>query len=85
MLQEPNADSEWGIVVIKKTKEAIEKVAKARHNRKKHKDMCLRRIDWPDETTAFKGLEQDEEFEKKRLLPGTQGYKETWVIKFGQP
>ena len=86
MLQEPIADSEWGIVVIEKTKkEAIEKAAKARHERKKDKDMRLRRIDWLGETTAFKGLERDEEFEKKRLLPGTQGYKETWVIKFGKP
>ena len=79
-------DSEWGIVVIEKSKkETIEKAAKARHEKKKDKHMGLKRIDWLGETTAFKGLERDEEFEKKRLLPGSQGCKETWVIKFGKP
>ncbi|KAF8550608.1 hypothetical protein OG21DRAFT_1419431, partial [Imleria badia] len=84
MLQEPIVDSEWGIVVNDKSKrETIEKAAKARHE--KEKDVRLKRIDWLGETTAFKGLERDEEFEKKRLLPGSQGCKETWVIKFGKP
>ena len=86
MLQEPIADSEWGIVVHDKPKkETIEKAAKARHGKDKDKDLRLKRIDWLGETTAFKGLEQDEEFEKKRLLPGMQACKETWVIKFGKP
>jgi len=84
MLQEPIADSEWGIAVNDKSKkDTIEKAAKARHE--KDKDVRLKRIDWLGETTAFKGLERDEEFEKKRLLPGTQARKETWVIKFGKP
>ena len=86
MLQEPIADSEWGIVVIEKTKkETIEKAAKARGEKDKGKEVRFKRIDWLGEMTAFKGLEKDEEFEKKRLLPGTQGCKETWVIKFGKP
>ncbi|KAI9571776.1 hypothetical protein HD554DRAFT_2016645 [Boletus coccyginus] len=84
MLQEPIVDSEWGIVVNDKSKkETIEKAAKARQD--KDKDARLKRIDWLGETTAFKGLERDEEFEKKRSLPGTQARKETWVIKFGKP
>ncbi|KAF8134285.1 hypothetical protein EV363DRAFT_1582409 [Boletus edulis] len=90
MLQEPIADSEWGIVVTEKTKkETIEKAAKARQERDRDRDRDrdnrLKRIDWLGETTAFKGLERDEEFEKKRLLPGMQACKETWVIKFGKP
>ncbi|KAG8214217.1 hypothetical protein J3R82DRAFT_11012 [Butyriboletus roseoflavus] len=84
MLQEPIVDSEWGIVVHDKSKkETVEKAAKARSE--KDRDACLKRIDWLGETTAFKGLERDEEFEKKRLLPGTQPCKETWMIKFGRP
>lgn len=84
MLQEPIVDSEWGIVVHDKSrKETIEQAAKARS--KKGKDTHLKRIDWLGETTAFKGLERNEEFEKKRLLPGAQACKETWVIKFGKP
>ncbi|KIK78432.1 hypothetical protein PAXRUDRAFT_834565 [Paxillus rubicundulus Ve08.2h10] len=84
MLQEPIADSEWGIVVHEKSKkEGIEKAAKARQGKDKNKR--LKRIDWLGDTTAFKGLERDEEFEKKRLLPGTQACAETWVVKFGKP
>jgi hypothetical protein len=86
MLQEPITYSEWGIVMIEKTKkETIERAAKARHEKRKDKDMRLKKIDWLGDTTVFRGLERDEEFEKKRLLPGTQGVKETWVIKFGKP
>jgi len=87
MLQEPIADSEWGIVVHDKPKkETIEKAAKARHGKEKEKkDMRLKRIDWLGETTAFRGLERDEEFVKKRLLPGMETCKETWVVKFGKP
>ncbi|KAF9236346.1 hypothetical protein BU15DRAFT_77061 [Melanogaster broomeanus] len=84
MLQEPIADSEWGIVLHDKSKkEAIEKAAKARQE--KDKDKRLKRIDWLGDTTAFRGLERDEEFEKKRLLPGAHGCPETWVVKFGKP
>ncbi|KAG9309264.1 hypothetical protein JVU11DRAFT_10748 [Chiua virens] len=82
MLQEPIVDSEWGIVVHDKSrKETIEKAGKARNE----KEMRLKRIDWLAETTAFKGLERDEEFEKKRRLPGSQACKETWLVKFGKP
>ncbi|KIJ60023.1 hypothetical protein HYDPIDRAFT_99460 [Hydnomerulius pinastri MD-312] len=84
MLQEPMADSEWGIAVHEKSKkDAIEKAAKARQE--KEKDKRLKRIDWLGDTTAFKGLERDEEFEKKRLLPGTSAVVETWVVKFAKP
>ncbi|KAF9227026.1 hypothetical protein BS17DRAFT_793633 [Gyrodon lividus] len=85
MLQEPIADSEWGIVVHEKSKkEAIEKAAKVRHEKEKdHKR--FKRIDWLGDMTAFKGLEKDEDFEKKRLLPGAHACAETWVVKFGKP
>lgn len=84
MLQEPLADSEWGIVCTldKSRRETIEKAAKARSERDKVKK--LKRIDWLGDTTAFKGLEKDEEFEKKRLLPEVAACPETWVVKFGK-
>ncbi|KAH7925646.1 hypothetical protein BV22DRAFT_1064576 [Leucogyrophana mollusca] len=86
MLQEPIADSEWGLVIHDKArKEAIEKAAKARQDASKDGDKKLKRIDWLGDTTLFKGLEKDEDFEKKRLLPGTPAYSETWVVKFGKP
>ncbi|KAG6375667.1 hypothetical protein JVT61DRAFT_3240 [Boletus reticuloceps] len=59
MLQEPIADSEWGIVVTEKTKkETIEKAAKARQEKDRERDSRLKRIDWLGETTAFKGLNE---------------------------
>jgi len=84
MLQQPMEDSEWGIVIHDKSrKEAIEKAAKLRQE--KDKDKRLKRIDWLGDTPMFKGLEKDDEFEKKRALPGSAGVAETWVVKFGKP
>ncbi|KAG1715775.1 hypothetical protein ID866_1399 [Astraeus odoratus] len=85
MLQKHLVDSEWGIVCLvdKGRRETIEKAAKARAE--KDNDKRLKRIDWLGETTAFKGLEKDEEFAKKRLLPGDTACPETWVVKFGKP
>lgn len=79
-LQEPLADSEWGIAVVDKDRrESILKAAKKREE--KDKDSLLKRIDWLGDTTLFRGLEQDGEFEKARLLPRGQGCPETWVVK----
>jgi hypothetical protein len=84
MLQDHIDDSEWGIVIHEKSrKEAIEKAAKTRQE--KDKDKRLKRVDWLGDTPMFKGLEKDDEFEKKRLLPGGAGVAETWVVKFGKP
>ncbi|KAL4078208.1 hypothetical protein V8B97DRAFT_2003458 [Scleroderma yunnanense] len=85
MLQEPICDSEWGIVSLldKTRRETIEKAAKARMEKDKVKK--LKRIDWLGDMTAFKGLEKDDEFEKKRLLPEALACPETWIVKFGKP
>jgi hypothetical protein len=79
-LQEPLADSEWGAAVVdKERREKILKAAKKRQE--KDKDKWLKRIDWLGETTLFRGLEQDADFEKLRLLPGVQACSETWVVR----
>ncbi|KAG1790071.1 uncharacterized protein HD556DRAFT_747007 [Suillus plorans] len=84
MLHKHIEDSEWAIVALDKTRrEAIEKAAKARQE--KDKDKRLKRIDWLGDTPMFKGLEKDEEFEKKRHLPGSDTVAETWVVRFGKP
>ncbi|KAF7985077.1 hypothetical protein HWV62_8947 [Athelia sp. TMB] len=78
-LQEPLADSEWGVVVggmgdkEKERREAIIKAAE-RREKKEAKDGGgrLKRIDWLGDVTLFKGLEKDEAFEKARLLPRMQ-------------
>jgi hypothetical protein len=84
LLQKHIEDSEWAIVALDKTRrEAIEKAAKSRQE--KDTDKRLKRIDWLGDTPMFKGLERDEEFEKKRHLPGSARVTETWVVRFGKP
>lgn len=80
-LQEPLADSEWGGIVVldKDRRESTLKAAKKREG--KDKDIRLKRIDWLGDTTLFRGLEQDGDFEKTRLLPSAQGCPETWVVQ----
>lgn len=81
-LQEYLADSEWGLIVgDTKRKEVIEKAAKKRQE--KDGDRRLKRIDWLGEETFFRGLEKDDDFERQRLLPGSQQCVETWVVRFG--
>jgi hypothetical protein len=83
-LQEPIADSEWGLIIADKDrKKTIETAAWKREDR--DTDKRLKRIDWVGEETLFKGLEQDEEFQKARLLPGTTACTETYIIKLGKP
>jgi hypothetical protein len=83
-LQEPIVDSEWGLIFADKDRRKIvEAAAKRREDR--DTDKRLKRIDWLGEETLFKGLEQDEEFHKARLFPGTTVCTETYIIKFGKP
>jgi len=79
-LQQPIADSEWGIVVgDKKLRETIEKAARKRAE--SDADSQLKRIDWLGGQTIFKGLDRLEEFQELRLLPGAEPCTETWVVK----
>jgi len=84
-LQEPIADSEWGMIVAsKKHREITEKAAKKRIEADPNCDKNqLRRIDYLGDTTLFKGLDKDDDFEKARLLPGAKGCPDTWVVRFG--
>ncbi|PFH53707.1 hypothetical protein AMATHDRAFT_54141 [Amanita thiersii Skay4041] len=82
-LDQPIDDSEWGMIVTqdKKIRETVEKAALHRlKNDKSGKK--LKRIDFLGDKTMFKGLERDEEFEKIRLLPGSEACAETWVATF---
>jgi len=81
-LQEHIADSEWGLIIgDKKERGATEKAAKKRAE--VDSDKRLKRIDWLGDATSFKGLEKDDDFEKLRLLPGSEGCSDTWVVLFG--
>ncbi|KIK69131.1 hypothetical protein GYMLUDRAFT_152253 [Collybiopsis luxurians FD-317 M1] len=79
-LQEHIADSEWGLIVgEKKVRERIERAAKRRGET--DPDKALKRIDWLGDETIFRGLEKADDFQKMRLLPGTDACAETWVVK----
>lgn len=83
-LQELIADSEWGLIVgDKKRRETVEKAAKKRCEAEGIADKRLRRIDYLGDATFFKGLEQEDDFMKARLLPGEQGCPDTWMVKLG--
>ncbi|CAK5265491.1 unnamed protein product [Mycena citricolor] len=78
-LQEPIADSEWGIIILdRKQRETIEKAAKKRSD---NQDARYKRIDWLGGATIFKGLEKLEEFQDMRMLPGAEPCAETWVVR----
>jgi len=82
-LQEPLADSEWGLIVDdEECRKRLEKAARKRAEIDEE-GKALKRIDWLGEKTLFKGLEKDEEFTRARLLPGLKACSETWVVKFG--
>lgn len=85
-LQETVVDSEWGLIVgDKKKREAIEKAAKKRIESGQLSDRRLIRVDFLGDGTFFKGLEQDDDYRKLRLLPGEKPFPETWIVKVGTP
>ncbi|GLB37004.1 hypothetical protein LshimejAT787_0400550 [Lyophyllum shimeji] len=91
-LQQPIADSEWGLIVSlgrgngfgsRKQKEVVERAAKKRLEENVGDQVRLRRVDYLGEATVLKGLEKDEEFAELRLLPGNKRCRDTWIATFG--
>ncbi|KAF9010771.1 hypothetical protein BDQ17DRAFT_1203322, partial [Cyathus striatus] len=82
-LQEPIADSEWGILCNdKKLREKAEKAMRKRLEiDPQGRDKRMKRIDFLGEEKIFKGLEKDDEFERLRRLPGSQAEGEVWIVK----
>lgn len=44
------------------------------------RDPVILRVDWLGSRIAFGGLVKDEEFARKRLIPGAKEPPETWVV-----
>ncbi|TFK21894.1 hypothetical protein FA15DRAFT_623280 [Coprinopsis marcescibilis] len=81
-LQEPIQDSEWGLIILdKKAKERIEAAAKKRTEADPSSDKRIKRIDYLGDVTLFKGLEKDDDYAKTRLMPTTQAWHDTWLVK----
>jgi hypothetical protein len=80
-LQQNIADSEWGFIVREQGYEMIEKSVKKRVAADPKADKHPKRIDFLGDMTLFRGLEQDNDYAKLRLLPLTQKCDETWVVK----
>jgi hypothetical protein len=80
-LQQPLADSEWGILShdLSKAKK-VQKAAKQRQA-EVDKDKVLKRVDWVADNFTFRGLEKDDDFAKRRLAYMDSDCDETWVVK----
>ncbi|OJA09259.1 hypothetical protein AZE42_02018 [Rhizopogon vesiculosus] len=46
------------------------------------RDPVVLRVDWLGSRVAFGGLVKDDEFARRRLIPGAKEPPETWVVKF---
>ncbi|EIN11754.1 hypothetical protein PUNSTDRAFT_31594, partial [Punctularia strigosozonata HHB-11173 SS5] len=81
-LQEPLADSEWGMIVLDENNlERMEFAARKRRDKEGSNAPRYKRVDWLGDGVLFKGLVRDEGFERRRLLPGSEKCAETWVVK----
>ncbi len=84
-LQEPLADSEWGILAmyddLKKQRSTIEKAAKKRSEGEPDQKGNFIRVDWLGDMVYFKGLEKDDDFQKLRASTALKPCQETWVVK----
>lgn len=84
-LQQPLADSEWGVLSHDPSK--IRKVQKATEHRQSEidRDKSLKRVDWVAGNYIFCGLEKDDAFAKRRLAYTDSECEETWVVKMAAP
>lgn len=81
-LQEPIADSEWGMIAGDKDRtRKVERAAKRRQELEKDKSKRLKRVDWLMDGFIFRGLEKDEDFAKRRLAYADAEYPETLIVK----
>ncbi|KDQ55748.1 hypothetical protein JAAARDRAFT_133386 [Jaapia argillacea MUCL 33604] len=87
-LQVDIVDSEWGILVVcggnnqEDRRKGMLKAAKKRGDNSGG-PVKMKRIDWLGDKTMFKGLDRDDGFAEKMIMPGTDRCDETWVIKLG--
>ena len=81
-LQQPIVDSEWALILFDNDRKKIIETARAK---REGSDMSMKRIDWLGEQILFKGLEQDGEFQKARLLPGAVSCPDTYLVKLEKP
>ena len=85
-LQQPLADSEWGVLSHDSSKaKKVQKAAKQRQSEIDKLDKTLKRVDWVAENFIFRGLEKDDEFAKRRLAYVDSECEETWVVKMVAP
>jgi hypothetical protein len=84
-LQQPLADSEWGVLSHDPSKtKKVERAAKQRQS-EIDKDKGLKRVDWVADSHIFRGLEKDDAFSKRRLAYTDSECEETWVVKMAAP
>lgn len=81
-LQKPIKRSEWALIASDETKTAeIKRARDKRLEQHPDEDRRPKRIDWLGEMTLFRGLERDDAFAKRVLLPGKDENMETCLIR----
>jgi len=81
-LQNPLADSEWGILSCDPSSaKKVQKAAKQRQSEVDKDKKGLKRVDWVGDNFIFRGLERDDDFAKRRLVYLDSECEETWVVK----
>jgi len=85
-LQQPLEDSEWGMLCAggetgQKRIDEIRAANRKRLDLNSFADKRLLRCDYLGEKVWFVGLEKDEQYQNKRLMPGLQPMEEnTWLV-----
>lgn len=74
-LQKPLSDAEWALA----DEEARTSFAESAGGRSTR---VPQRMDWLGKSYIFLGLDKDDMFADKRLLPGREKCESTWVVKF---
>ncbi|KAF9793122.1 hypothetical protein BJ322DRAFT_100679 [Thelephora terrestris] len=83
-LQQPLADSEWGVLSHDSSKaKKVQKAAKQRQSEIDKDKGGPKRVDWVADSHIFRGLEEDDEFSKRRLAYVDSQCDATFVVKLG--
>lgn len=79
-LQEKLKDSDWGYLNIQAEGHMTNRKAVVDAMEQRGGENPIR-IDWLGDRNIFKGLEKDDGYARRRLLPGEESCEETWIAR----
>lgn len=82
-LRKPITDTDWGFIARDGNRRLTVEKAMKKRLAEDPKDVAMPlRVDYLGDKAVFKGLEKDDEFVEKFLMPGRDKW-DTWVIRLG--